>query len=129
MATTVTRSELEEPTDRTTRMETAAGAVSDTAEAVKGAAVEMTSRLPDAAAATRVAFEDANRRIQAGSDEMLTIGTAVSFGFAVGLLMGGANRTLVAAAFVPVGMMGFTLLDRSSAGRTSAAGRKEPAGL
>lgn len=129
MATTATRTEFEEPTDKTTPLESTTNAVSDAAGAVKGAAVDAASKLPDAATATRIAFEDANRRIQAGTDEMLTIGTAVSFGFAAGLLIGGANRTLVAVALVPVAMMGLTLLDRSSAGRAAAGGLKGTAGL
>ena len=48
---------------------------------------------------------------------MLTVGTAPAFGFAAGLLIGGANRLLVAAAFLPVAMMGLTLLDRIAQGR------------
>ena len=77
----------------------------------------------------RLAFEDANRRIQASTDETLTVGTAVSFGLAVGLLLGGASRILVAAALIPVAMMGLTLLDRAAKGRLIArAAEREPAG-
>jgi hypothetical protein len=91
--------------------------VSGAATAVAGATGDAAARLPGLADRGRVAFEDANRRIQAGTDEMLTVGTAVSFGFAVGLLVGGASRILVAAAMVPVAMMGLTLLDRAVEGR------------
>jgi len=37
----------------------------------------------------------------------------------MGLLVGGANRLLIAAALVPTAMMGLTLLDRSSRSRKS----------
>ncbi len=77
----------------------------------------------DVVASTRAAFDDANRRIRAGSDGGLTIGTAVTFGLAVGLLVGGAARPPVAVALIPAGMMGLTLLDRSS--RQPAAGRAD----
>ena len=129
MATTVTRSELDEQTGKTNRLEATTAAVSDAADAVKTAAADAASRLPDMAVTTRAALEDANRRIQAGTDEMLTVGAALSFGFAVGLLVGGANRMVVAAALVPVATMGLTLLDRSSAARTTARGLKGPGGL
>ena len=41
--------------------------------------------------------------MRAGSDEMLSIGSVLSFGFAMGLLIGGASRLLVAAASDPGG--------------------------
>ena len=46
-------------------------------------------------------IEDANRQMRAGSDEMLSIGSVLSFGFAMGLLIGGASRLLVSAITVP----------------------------
>jgi hypothetical protein len=58
---------------------------------------------------------------------MIWLGTAVSLGFAVGLLVGGANRILVGAAFVPVCMFGFRLLERSSA-RGGSSTTSRPAG-
>ena len=92
--------------------------VSDAAETVRGAAGDAVSRFPEVAATTRSAIEDANRQMRAGSDEMLTIGSVMSFGFAMGLLLGGASRLLVALALVPSAMMGLTLLDRSSRTRS-----------
>jgi hypothetical protein len=94
------------------------GSMADAAGTVRGAAEEAVARLPDVAATTRLAIEDANRQMRAGSDEMLTIGSVLSFGFALGLLVGGASRLLVAAALIPTAMMGLTLLDRSSRGRS-----------
>jgi hypothetical protein len=92
--------------------------VSDAAGSVRVVAGDAVAKLPDVAATTRSAFEDANRQIRAGSDEMLTIGSVLSFGFALGLLVGGASRLLIAAALVPTAMMGLTLLDRSSRSRS-----------
>jgi hypothetical protein len=92
--------------------------VSDAAGTMRGAAGDAVSRLPEVAATTRSAIEDANRQMRAGSDEMLTIGSVMSFGFAMGLLLGGASRLLVAVALIPSAMMGLTLLDRSSRART-----------
>lgn len=110
---TGTKLSTDNATEEPTRIGSARDAVSDAAGVVVGAAGDAVAKLPDIAATTRSAFEDANRRIQAGSDEMLTLGAAVSFGFAVGLLVGGASRILVAVAFAPVAMMGLTLFDRS----------------
>jgi hypothetical protein len=112
MATT-TRPATERPDEPATMRETATQILGDAVDSARATATEAATRLPDATARTLGAFEAANRRIQAGSDEMLALGTALSFGFAVGLLLGGANRLLVAIATVPVAMIGFTLLDRT----------------
>jgi hypothetical protein len=126
MATTMTKPDTETAAARRTATEKgrlrgtvsgAADAAATAAGTAMGAAGEAATRLPDLADRGRLAFEDANRRVQAGTDEMLTVGTAAGFGFAVGLLIGGASRLLVAAAFVPVAMMGLTLLDRIAQGR------------
>lgn len=97
------------------------GAVSEAAGTVRGVAGEAVARLPEVAATTRSAIEDANRQMRSGSDEMLAIGSALSFGFALGLLVGGANRLFIAAALVPAAMMGLTMLDRSGGARGSRA--------
>lgn len=107
----------------TTRAEAVGGAVSDAAGSVLGAAGDAVSRLPDMAATTRSAIEDANRQMRAGSDEMLTVGGVLSFGFAMGLLVGGANRLLVAGALIPAAAMIITLLDRSTGDRASHMAR------
>jgi hypothetical protein len=98
------------------------GTVADAAGTVRGAAGDAVARFPDAVATTRSAIEDANRQMRAGSDEMLTVGSVLSFGFAMGLLIGGASRLLVAGALIPAAMMSLTLLDRSSRGRTTTRG-------
>ena len=94
--------------------------VSDVATGVKGAAETVAARLPEAAATTRAAVDEAARRIETGSDEMLTAGATLSLGLAIGLLIGGASRILVVLALIPAAAMGMTLLDRTSrnGGRT-----------
>ncbi len=126
MATTAAMTEQEERA-KPSRREATTAAVADAAESARAAAADTAARLPDLAAQAVSAYRDANRQVQAGSDQTLTIGTAVSFGFATGLLLGGANRLLVVAAFVPVAMMGLTLLDRSSQG--GSTGKRAVTGL
>ncbi len=90
----------------------------DVATEVADRANAVAARLPEAAATTRGAVEEAARRMEAGSDEMLAVGASLSLGLAIGMLVGGANRILVALALIPATAMGFTLLDRYS-GRTN----------
>jgi hypothetical protein len=73
---------------------------------------EMASRLPAAAASTRDVLNEAQARMNSSSDEVLTNGTLLSLGVALGLLLGGANRLLVALALIPAAAMGATLMDR-----------------
>jgi len=103
------------------RLAAAATVVSNAAATAAGAANDAATRLPDLADHGWAAFEDANRRIQAASDQTLAVGTALSFGFAVGLLLGGASRILVALGFVPVVMMGSAMLDRAARGADPAS--------
>ena len=118
MATT-TRPEVTKSTAQPSRLEATrtvvADAVADVATTASSIAADASARLPVAVATTRAAYDDANRRIHASSDEMLRLGTALSFGFLVGLLIAGANRLLVAVALVPLTMIGLTMLERSSA--------------
>ena len=98
------------------------GAVSEAAVTVRDVAAETAARLPDAAATARSAIEDANRLMQGGSDEMLTVGSALSFGLAAGLLIGGAPRLIVVGAFIPAVAMVLTMFNRANPGR-GAVGR------
>ena len=109
MATTPRSTDTED-----TPAQQAKEAVRDAADTVRGVANEAVARLPEAAATTREAITDARRAIDSGSDETLSAGTLVAFGFALGLLVGGANRLLVMLALVPAAAMGLTLLDRQS---------------
>jgi hypothetical protein len=90
----------------------AAATSRDVATEVAERANAVAARLPEAAASTRGAVEEAARRMEAGSDEMLAVGASLSLGLAIGMLIGGAPRILVAIALIPATAMGFTLLDR-----------------
>jgi len=136
MATTTSRPQVDEKTAeitgetaRPTRLDAAMGVVSDAAAAAGSLATDASTRLPGVAATTRAAFDDANLRIRASSDEMLRLGTAVSFGLAAGLLIAGANRIFVAAAMVPVGMMGLAMLERWNGSSLPTDGSRVPGGL
>ncbi len=111
----------------TSRTAAVGDAVAEAAGTVRTAAEDAVGRLPEVAATTRSAIEDANRQMRSGSDEMLSLGSVLSFGFAMGLLIGGANRILVTIALIPAAAMGLTLMDRVSrrgrpASRTSQGG-------
>jgi hypothetical protein len=93
----------------------------DVANEVADRASAVAARLPDAAASTRSAVEEATRRMESGSDEALAVGTSLTIGLAIGLLIGGANRLLVVLALIPATAMGFTLLDRHAGGRTTGS--------
>ncbi|HEX8939343.1 MAG TPA: hypothetical protein VF763_04190 [Candidatus Limnocylindrales bacterium] len=110
--------------DRTTagdmaeEMAGAAGGVSGTAKAAMGTAREaaqnVASQLPAATDTARAAMDEASRRMEASSDEMLTVGAALAFGVTIGLFISGTNRLAVALALVPAVAMGATLMDRRS---------------
>jgi hypothetical protein len=92
--------------------ERASGMAVGVMNGVRDAAQTVSERLPDAAAATKATVDEATRRMESGSDEMLIVGAAMSFGFAAGLLVGGAPRLLVSAGLIPAVAMTMTLLDR-----------------
>jgi hypothetical protein len=115
-AQTTTRSTSTTTTDddnRTSARERASGVALGVMGGVRDAAGNVAERLPEAAAATKATVDEATRRMEAGSDQALIVGAAVSFGFAAGLLVGGAPRLLVTVALVPAVAMGMTLIDRS----------------
>ena len=94
---------------------TAKGIASDVADKAVAAA----QRLPEAASATGFQLEKANQMIRSESDEVLAVGTSLSLGMAIGLLLGGANRILVILALIPATAMGLTLFDRHGGTRTT----------
>jgi hypothetical protein len=108
-------------TTRTTDSEmngsSASATARDVAAGVGATAKDVAARLPDAANATGVQLTKANERIQQESDEVLTVGTTLSLGLALGLLLGGARRVLVLLALMPAAAMGYTLFDRHSGSR------------
>lgn len=89
-----------------------AGTARQVVDSVAGAAGEVTARIPEVAQTTRDAFTEANRMVHRGSDETLRLIGAASVGFAVGLLVGGANRALVVASLVPAALIGSTMVER-----------------
>lgn len=102
-----------------------ATATREVATEVADRASSVAARLPDAAASTKEVVEEAARRMEAGSDEMLAVGASLSLGLAIGMLVGGANRLLVAIALIPAMAMAFTLLDRYGSSRTTAPARRQ----
>ena len=96
---------------------TVADAAGTAAGTIQSVASDAADRLPEVASATRSALVEVDRQVEAGSDEMLTVGTALSFGLAAGMLLAGANRIMVISAFIPAAVLGLRLLDRSSRSR------------
>lgn len=96
--------------------------IGDAAGSVRDLASSTADRFPEAASTARELLVEADRQMRGGSDEMLAAGATLSSGVAVGLLVAGANRALVALAIVPAIAMGLTLLDRSSV-RTGGRGK------
>ena len=101
-------------TEEGSRIAAFGAAVSDAAGTVKSAADDAAARLPEVAASTRSLIEEATREIRGGSDERIVVGSALTFGLAGGLLLGGVNRILVAVALMPAAMLVLTILDRSN---------------
>jgi hypothetical protein len=79
--------------------------------------------MPEIASSTRTAVAEVQREMQAGSDDALTTGATLSFGVAIGLLIGGAPRLLVGVALLPAAAMAFTLWDRRTRTGRSSGGR------
>ena len=110
-----------------TRSRGANGGDSSNAEMVQAAAREVRSALegvsrsmPDVARASRAAVDDLVHAIEAGSDERVSAGVTLSLGLAIGMLIGGAPRLLIALALAPVAVMGLALADRR-ASRTATS--------
>ncbi len=86
------------------------------ADTVAAAAGEATARIPEVARSTREAASEASRLVHSGSDATLRLVGATSIGFAVGLLVGGANRILVIASLLPAALIGATIVERMEGG-------------
>ncbi len=114
MASTSSPSSSRAAADETDLATTAKGIASEVADRAVAAA----QRLPEAASQTGAQIEKANHVIQGESDEVLAVGTSLSLGLAMGLLLGGANRLLVIMALIPATAMGFTLFDRHGGTRS-----------
>jgi len=102
--------------------------ISRNAEAVQAAyrevrnAMQGVSRsVPGVARVSRSAVDDLVRAIETGSDERVSAGVTLSLGLAIGMLLGGAPRLLIALALAPVAIMSLVLADRRAGrGRTTS---------
>ena len=110
-------------TRESTKSRTANGgdAVQTAVHEVRGALEGVSRSMPDMARASRSAVDDMFKAIETGSDERVTAGVTLSLGMAIGMLLGGAPRLLIALALAPVAAMGLVLADRR-ARATRAAG-------
>jgi hypothetical protein len=107
-------------TRETTRSQTTNGgdmsggreAVQTAVHEVRGALEGVGRSMPDMARASRAAVDDMFRAIETGSDERVSAGVTLSLGLAIGMLLGGAPRLLIALALAPVAAMGLVLADR-----------------
>jgi hypothetical protein len=123
---TGTNAAKQDDMDATSRRAAIGDAVVDVAGKVGSAAGDAAARIPDVAAQSRVALEGADRGIRAASDDTLATWSALSFGLASGLLVGGANRLIVALAMVPAAVLTLAFLDRT--GRKNAPGTRRMQG-
>ena len=116
-------------TTRTTKStaETEADArntVAVAADQVRGALQGVSNQVPQVARASRGAIDDLYRMIDTSSDERVTAGVTLSLGLAIGMLLGGANRLLIALSLIPVAITGFVMADRrgTASSRTTRSG-------
>jgi hypothetical protein len=102
----------------------ARNAVSTAASQVSGAIQGVSRQVPQVARASRGAIDDLYRMIDSSSDERVTAGVTLSLGLAIGMLLGGANRLLIALSLIPVAVTGFVMADRrmGTGTRTSRSG-------
>ncbi|HTK43813.1 MAG TPA: hypothetical protein VL749_00475 [Patescibacteria group bacterium] len=111
----------------TTRSRGASGNDRGSAQAVQAAVHEVRSALqgvgrsmPEVVRVSRGAVDDLMRAMETGSDQQVTAGVSLSLGLAIGMLLGGAPRLLIALALAPVAIMGIALAERRT-GRTRTA--------
>ena len=92
------------------------------ANEVRGAIQGVGRQVPQVARASRSAIDDLYKMIDSSSDERVTAGVTLSLGLAIGMLLGGANRLLIALSLIPVAITGFVMADRRVGSRTSRSG-------
>lgn len=102
--------------------DTSRDAVGTAVHELRGAIEGVGRSVPDVARASRAAAGDLFKAIESGSDERVSTGVTLSLGLAIGMLIGGAPRPLIALALVPLAAMGLVLADRRArAGRATGA--------
>ncbi|CAN5592298.1 hypothetical protein BH23CHL8_BH23CHL8_20980 [soil metagenome] len=88
------------------------------ADAVVDASADASERLSGVAGTAGEAFRDVDSQLRRSSDQTLAVVGAMSVGVALGLLAGGSNRLLVAAALIPAALVAGIAaerMDRASA--------------
>ena len=116
---TTTRTRSSASTDADEARNTVAVAANE----VRGAIQGVSRQVPQVARASRSAIDDLYKMIDASSDERVTAGVTLSLGLAIGMLLGGANRLLIALSLIPVAVTGFVMADRRVSGsRTTRSG-------
>lgn len=105
--------------------ESALAAMSGAQERIRSGVEKAAEVMPDAVAGAQVAARDTQRALDEMSDQGLLAGTAFSVGLAIGLMVSGTNRLLVAIVLVPAAAMLATLMGREKeqAAATSRATR------
>ncbi len=109
--TTTTRSRGANGDDASGNLEAVQAAMREVRSVLGGVGRSM----PDVARAARTAVDDLVRTIETGSDERVSAGVSLSLGLAIGMLIGGAPRILIALALSPVAIMGLVSGDRRAA--------------
>lgn len=111
--TSATSKRSESTSDPMRGVRNAAGSAAGSIQAM---ASDTAERVPEAVETARSVLERTDKTLRSGSDTTVAIGAALSFGVAMGLLIGGSNRLLVAAALAPAGVMALDLYERSGRG-------------
>jgi hypothetical protein len=88
---------------------------------VRGALEGVGRSVPTAARASRAAVDGMFHTIESGSDERVSTGVTLSLGLAIGMLVGGAPRLLIALALVPLAAMGLVMADRRTRSATRSS--------
>jgi hypothetical protein len=105
--------------ERTTISAVIAGA-QDAATVARQSAERAAAHLPEAVASAQVAARDTQRALDDMDDQTLIAGASFAVGLGLGLFVSGAHRLLVAAALLPAGAIGLTLLRRDESSTESA---------
>jgi len=108
------------PDSTTNRLSETARGVAST---VSDAAATAGPKINEAAGSTGDAIREADRFIRTSSDQGLGMIGALSLGAAIGLLVGGANRFLVALSLVPAIMVAKTIVERMDQNSGRGLGR------
>ena len=115
--TTTSRSRRPNGGDQHSNSEAVQAAVREVRNAIHG----VSRSVPEVARVSRTAVDDLVRAIETGSDERVSAGVTLSLGLAIGMLLGGAPRLLIALALAPVAIMGLVAADRRAGRARSTA--------